>query len=292
MAAPHAELELVDAEGDLILEVGDPSPSPTQATSPKQENGSPDKADDEGNNSDQSQELGDNHGGVTEQAADADLEEKDEISYLRILVCSKVLIWTSAVFRQMLNGPFVEAQQVPDAQGRRTLRLPEDDPSSTLEICNILHHKICSSNQKYPFDQLHGLAILCDKYNFKSALYSFFSEELGSHLPGVPKQIASGLTSDAPTLSAKILEMAFLAGIGTVFGQAAIIYAYTQLPDQIAYGLHGAFKNTPMPEGLLGMSETRYWTLFKLITFTPSSNLHLTTSYHEEIRKDSHRNTE
>ena len=256
MTATQTARELVDAEGDLILEVGDPNAAPPQDTSSK-ENERPAKAVEQKSNANQKHGAGEQDESAEEQATDEDLDEKDKCSYLRILVCSKVLIWTSAVFRQMLNGSFAEAQQVPDAQGRRILRLPEDDPSSMLELCNILHHKAGSSDEPYPYDQMAGLAVLCDKYDFKSALYAFFGEELSAHLAGTIENLASGFPPDSHTRSAEVLRIAFVVGNKLAFSQAATIYAYVQHPDLVACDLQEAFKDTSLPEGLLRMSDFR-----------------------------------
>ena len=244
-------LELVDPEGDLILEVGTLAVSSTaNETSEKQEPKQDEEheEDDEGNDSDRS---------VKSEAGDEDtqalqLEKADSTSpkrkYARILVCSKVLIWTSAVFRQMLNGSFKEAQQTPDAQGRRTLHLPEDDSSSMLALCKILHHRAASRRSEFPYELLDGLAILCDKYDFKEALYDFFDTEFGHWLDTGMQATLTSFSLNSPTRSLEVMRLAYLVDHSRTFRNATLIWAYVKHPETPEAALRDFFAGIPVPD--------------------------------------------
>ena len=160
------------------------------------------------------------------------------------------------MFRKMLNGPFKEAQQVPDAQGRRVVQLPEDDPKSMLELCKILHNAAGSRSKEYPYNLLNGLALLGDKYDFKEALWEFFHTELGESMDTSMGSTLSGFGPNMHNRSLEVLKIALLVGNYGSFSRASLVSAYVADESQLLSGVRDTFSGLPVSDTLACMGPS------------------------------------
>lgn len=102
---------------------------------------------------------------------------KDEAQ--KLLRVSKVLLRiASPVFEAMLGPSFKEGRSTYDAS--TPLELPEDDPSATTNLCQILHWNSKCVNTTES-DWLQKLAVVCDKYGCAQKLREYFQVKMTSY---------------------------------------------------------------------------------------------------------------
>jgi hypothetical protein len=88
---------------------------------------------------------------------------------VRISVSSQLLCVASKPFSKMLGPDFSEGQ--PDkADTIREISLPDDKPSATKLMCDIIHHRIHDPSLAPTAAELHDLAIVSDKYDCIQAI--------------------------------------------------------------------------------------------------------------------------
>ncbi|OAP63349.1 hypothetical protein AYL99_02576 [Fonsecaea erecta] len=143
------DLVLVDPDGDLILKVGS-----ERSITHENKCNSPDNEDDS-------------------NAAQHEVKEIKQPKTLRIRVCSKFMTMCSPVFERMLNGSFRESQLTPNPVEPPVLELPEDAPTSMLELCRIFHHTWDTSLDAFPSCVL-PIAIAADKYGCHKIARAWF----------------------------------------------------------------------------------------------------------------------
>ena len=170
MASPaDGDLVAVDADGDLILKVGNENLTGNDDS----------KAEDNANNQPQS----------------AQNQVKDNSARLLLIrVSSKFMTMCSPVFKAMLDGPFSEGQLPLSVTNPPTLRLPEDNPDSMLKVCRIFHHQwdmeladFLSSNCM--------IAAVADKYACTSVIMTWFHHHLLRHSPTWQPQLDRDLAN-------------------------------------------------------------------------------------------------
>lgn len=88
---------------------------------------------------------------------------------VQIPVSSQLLCMASRPFSKMLGPSFREGQ--PDkAVTVKEVSLPDDKPSATELMCNIIHHRIHDPSLAPTAAELHDLAIVSDKYDCIQAI--------------------------------------------------------------------------------------------------------------------------
>ncbi|KIW10500.1 hypothetical protein PV08_11464 [Exophiala spinifera] len=152
MAAAGNDLEVIDKDGDLILEVG------------VEHNASIKMSD---------CEEYDPEGVGTEENVGREDTPSDR-TYVRLLVSSTFVTHASPVFKAMLDGRFAEGQLPPSKQNPPSITLPEDDPDATALFCRILHFGDNDSDKSNSADQLMNLATFSDKYDCGRCLHPWF----------------------------------------------------------------------------------------------------------------------
>ncbi|KAJ9611294.1 hypothetical protein H2200_004478 [Cladophialophora chaetospira] len=224
----------LDPEGDLVLEVGK-VPSASSPVDALKSNGEAEELLHKGPDMPQDTEVSprtpEQH---QEREPSIELGDPQQTPHYRILICSKLLTWTSPVFQAMLNGAFAEAQDPRvDANGRRVLDLPEDDPVAILRLCQILHHKPGTHPEKYEFKILHDVAILSDKYGFHATISMWLDKELARWLPTSTKSTFSSFSSWANKRALEMIQLAYLASNEKKFKNATALYAFVEEKDQV-----------------------------------------------------------
>ncbi|KAK1770178.1 hypothetical protein QBC33DRAFT_313487 [Phialemonium atrogriseum] len=97
------------------------------------------------------------------------------------VVCSRTLSRASAVWKKMLNGPFLESRP---RDGEWIVELPEDDYKALTLVLNILHFRFdrIPDPTTLTVDELFNLTILTDKYDLAHLLRPWVRPLSGSLL--------------------------------------------------------------------------------------------------------------
>ncbi len=249
-----SELEVVDPEGDLVLLVGTALVvSGYGDGQDENKHGSPASRQEGGLSNDPQDEVNTGHADAGEPNDTASGEKR--ITRMRILVWSKVLIWTSPVFKTMLTGSFAEAQNpTHDSDGKRTLQLPDDDPAAMPKICQIIHHKPNTHSKDYHYESLNRLAILSDKYDFTETLCFWFEHELRKWNPGSTSRVARcSITSVSGIRALELVKLSYVAGAASMFARVTLVSAYVVDGQSLAATLQNLFSDHPTSNGLIGM---------------------------------------
>lgn len=108
-------------------------------------------------------------------------------------VSSTVTKLASPVFAVMLGPLFKEGQTTHDMAN--PLKLPDDDPTSMLNLCHLIHYRIDQVDNKRD-DWLQRLIVLCDKYKCMSSLlqgYIYCHMHQSAHLPAGDRMVIYAL---------------------------------------------------------------------------------------------------
>ncbi|KAK1995871.1 hypothetical protein LX36DRAFT_672134 [Colletotrichum falcatum] len=85
-----------------------------------------------------------------------------------IIVCSRTLTRSSAVFRAMILTGFAESK--PAGESTWTVDLPDDEFHPTLLLLTIIHGNFASVPEKLKSEELYQLLVVADKYDMIHAL--------------------------------------------------------------------------------------------------------------------------
>jgi len=102
---------------------------------------------------------------------------------LEILVSSETMLRVSPVFRQMLEGTFIEADLFKKSRLTNTsmrLKLYETHPEGMLLLCQLLH--VPRFLRRYTIEQTMRIALLADKYDCSGALQACVPKMIAYHL--------------------------------------------------------------------------------------------------------------
>lgn len=83
----------------------------------------------------------------------------------RYKVSKDVLVQASPYWKNLIEGDFKEAKQ-------NEIELEGDNPPSMLFLLRVLHGKLSSIPENTMFDEMCGLATLCDKYHCADVVHS------------------------------------------------------------------------------------------------------------------------
>ena len=159
-----------------------------------------------------------------------------------IRVSSKVLSLASPVFAAMLRPNFAEGQGLVNTTSQEipAINLHDDDTEAMLWLCKALHFKQ-DLNIAIDFALLKELAILCDKYELASVLYSWSHGWL-QHLPG---------PLHGNDKQAEALWISYALGNETCFWRTSRYLMQSSTTEELA-----ALKTNPLflmlPDGVLG----------------------------------------
>ncbi|KAJ9615080.1 hypothetical protein H2200_001154 [Cladophialophora chaetospira] len=172
-----------------------------------------------------------------------------KVSCLRILISSKLLTVTSPVFKAMLHGGFAEALLPLSTSNPPTLILPEDDTTIFLLLCQVIYAK--PGIYKYPiYEQLEGIALLCDKYMCADALRGWFRMQVFFFQERNTLKIFGDDGFDAP----KFLKLGYLMDDRDIFSSATNTFITTIMPADTRILLNDVFGGEP-PDRLVDMIE-------------------------------------
>ncbi len=85
-----------------------------------------------------------------------------------VRVCAKVLSLSSPVFEAMLSPRWLNGDK-PCLTEPFTLRPPEDEADTVIQLCRVLHFQ-CALEDPISFTLFEKLALLCHKYDFGRGL--------------------------------------------------------------------------------------------------------------------------
>ncbi len=92
-------------------------------------------------------------------------------------VCAAALRRASAVWKNMLFGPWIESKP---AEGEWTVDLPEDNPESLGVLLAILHGTFCDVPGAVSLDFLCGILVVADKYDLIHLVRPFVDRWVGA----------------------------------------------------------------------------------------------------------------
>ena len=159
-----------------------------------------------------------------------------------IRVSSKVLSLASPVFAAMLSPNFAEGQGLGNTNSPEipAINLHDDNAEAMLWLCKTLHFKQ-DLNVAIDFSLLKELAILCDKYELTSVLYSW-SHAWFQHWPG---------SLHGNDKQAEMLWISYALGNEKCFWRTSRDIMQSSTTEELA-----ALKNNPLslmlPDGVLG----------------------------------------
>lgn len=255
MSATGNRLEVIDEDGDMILEVGIDEPSDKMSDCEEhkpQELGIQEEhpwrdSDPSHRSCLDSGDLGSDNSWKAASLLDSEKEELQELAseevpekeaqpgyrrYACLLVSSMFLTHASPVFKVMLDGRFAEGQHLPSKQNPPITSLPEDDPNTDILFCKILHFRENVNGKPKSADQLISIAKFSDKYDCAQSLCPWFRAHL--YRSTIPE---SGLF-DQEALGKRhmnleqVMMIAYLVNDNDLFSSATETYYREKAPDR------------------------------------------------------------
>jgi hypothetical protein len=135
-------------------------------------------------------------------------------------VSSSVLSLSSAVFAKMLASQFKEGLGSSSSSGApRRIPLPDEDVEAFTLLCNVIHFRMNLVPRKPTVTCLENLAVICDKWDFTSAIAA--SSELwlqnwikSADDPDLTKLLFAAYVLDAPHAFSRISWKILVAQVG------------------------------------------------------------------------------
>ena len=155
---------------------------------------------------------------------------------------SKHLTLVSGPFRTMFqNDSFREGQQL-KAEGRATIRLPEDNADAMVILLNVIHHRYENvPREPLSISLLYQLGLLIDKYGMGkviSLLAESWTTELGSYF-----------TANDSKTRAQLLCVDYTFDLPVLFHEATKTVMFHAQEEIMA---------NCVPKGLLGTFQPQY----------------------------------
>ncbi|KAK4208923.1 hypothetical protein QBC37DRAFT_378601 [Rhypophila decipiens] len=100
---------------------------------------------------------------------------------MKFVVCSRTVSRASPVFRQMLNGPFIEARPPADSDDPWIVTLPEDRSETMTVILCIMHGQFAKVPRTLDGYKLYRTLVLTEKYDMTEIIAPWVKGWMGSH---------------------------------------------------------------------------------------------------------------
>ncbi|KAM7215598.1 hypothetical protein V8F06_008985 [Rhypophila decipiens] len=100
---------------------------------------------------------------------------------MKFVVCSRTVSRASPVFRQMLNGPFIEARPPADSDDPWIVTLPEDGSEAMTVILCIIHGQFAKVPRALDGYKLYKTLVLTEKYDMTEIIAPWVRGWMGSH---------------------------------------------------------------------------------------------------------------